>query len=116
MKKSDLKSGDIVKTKEGAKYIVLLQTRDGDLLIDLDNGYYLTLSGYNEDLTRENLKQHDVIAICAEEYAGDNLRQHGLTSITAGFEWTWKRKDKKEMTIAEIEKELGYSIKIVKEK
>ena len=28
----------------------------------------------------------------------------------------WERKKKKEMTIAEIEKELGYSVKIVKEK
>lgn len=31
-------------------------------------------------------------------------------------ELIWERKEKKEMTIAEIEKELGYSVKIVKEK
>ena len=33
-----------------------------------------------------------------------------------GRELIWERKEKKEMTIAEIEKELGYSVKIVKEK
>lgn len=116
MNKSELRSGDIVKTKEGTKYIVLLKTRDGDFLINLCDGCFIDLSRYNKDLTHVNFSRLDIVKVCAFKYAGDNLRQHGLTSLTAGFKWTWERDDKKEMTIQEIEKELGYSIKIVKEK
>lgn len=35
--------------------------------------------------------------------------------FNGSYKLIWERKDQKEMTIAEIEKELGYSIKIIKE-
>lgn len=122
MKKSDLRNGDIVKTREGNKYIVLLNAglyKGGteDLLINLMDGCYLRLSGYKEDLTwyDEEAKNFDIVSICAFDYVGDNLRQHGLTQVTAGYKWTWKRTEAKKMTVSEICKELGYDIEIVKE-
>lgn len=121
MKKSDLRNGDIVKTREGNKYIVLLNiehfTKKEGLLINLMDGCYLRLSGYKEDLTwyDEEAKIFDIVSICAFDYVGDNLRQHGLTQVTAGYEWTWERTEAKKMTVSEICKELGYDIEIVKE-
>lgn len=121
MKKSDLRNGDIVKTREGNKYIVLLNiehfTKKEGLLINLMDGCYLRLSRYKEDLTwyDEEAKNFDIVSICAFDYVGDNLRQHGLTQITAGYKWTWERNKAKKMTVSEICKELGYDIEIVKE-
>ena len=54
---------------------------------------------YNEDLTCEGYEKHDIVKV---ERKGEVI-----------FERV--EETKKEMTIAEIEKELGYSIKIVKE-
>lgn len=122
MKKSDLRNGDIVKTRGGDKYIVLLNAglykgKTEDLLINLEDGCYLSLSGYKKDLTwyDEEAKNFDIVSICAFDYVGDNLRQHGLTQITAGYKWTWERNKTKKMTVSEICKELGYDIEIVKE-
>lgn len=118
MKKSELRSGDIVKTREGQKYIVLLNIIEyGDLLINLSDGYFLNLKGYEEDLTfgNRNQKHWDIVAVCALDFPGDNLRQHGLTKWAAGYKWTWERKEVKKMTVSEICKELGYEIEIIKE-
>lgn len=116
MQLSDLKSGNIVETREEEKYIVLLNTESGDILVNLKSGCYLELCNYTSDLiSKYNRKEYDIMKVCAKDYVGDNLRSHGLTEKTADYEWTWERDEKKEMTVSEIEKELGYSIKIVKE-
>lgn len=116
MNKSDLKSGNIVKTREGEKYIVLLDTEYGDIIVNLSNGLYLNLKKYKEDLSYErDLQRYDVVAICAFDYPGDNLIKHGLTAMTANYLWTWERKEPKKMTVSEICKELGYEVEIIKE-
>lgn len=121
MKKSDLRSGDLVKTKEGI-YMVLLNTKidnrdinNTNILLDLNFGSYMKLSSYNEDLTNRFDENFSIKEICSEDYIGDNFRKNNLLKHIGSFYNTWKREDKKEMTISEIEKELGYPIKIVKE-
>ena len=49
------------------------------------------------------------------ELCWNNFRKNNLLKHIGSFYSTWKREDKKEVTISEIEKELGYPIKIVKE-
>lgn len=116
MNKNDLKSGDIVKTREGKKYIVLLNTKYEDVLVNLSSGLYLDLEKYKENLSYErDLKCYDIVAICGHDYPGDNLMKHGLTDAGTDYTWTWERNEPKKMTVSEICKELGYEVEIIKE-
>lgn len=117
MKKSDLKSGAIVETREGNKYILLLNTKSSDngkaILVNLANGCYLPYSDYNEDLKHNN-KLSDIMKVCQHEYVGDNIRSHILKQDED--DWTWVREEETIMTISEIEEKLGISnLKIKKE-
>lgn len=117
MKKSDLKSGAIVETREGNKYILLLNTKFYDdekpILVNLEDGCYLYYLDYNEDLTRGN-KLLDIMKVCQHEYVGDNIRRHILKQNEN--DWTWIREEETVMTISEIEEKLGISnLKIKKE-
>lgn len=115
MKLSDLKSGNIVETREGKKYIVLLNSSYGDILINLEDGCYLELCNYTQDLKNNYGIEYEIIKVCANDYAGYDLRSHGLTKWTADYKWTWEKEKVRKMTVAEICKKLGYDIEIVKE-
>lgn len=117
MKKSDLKSGAIVETRDGNKYILLLKTKSYDngkaILVNLANGSYLPYLGYNGDLTYHK-KLLDIMKVCQHEYVGDNIRSHILKQDED--DWTWIREEETVMTISEIEEKLGISnLKIKKE-
>lgn len=102
--KKDLKDGMVVKTREGNYYLVC-----GDLFIR-DIGY-LEIDTYNNDLTSKLFNKADIVTVYAKIHSLVCLNdvEYNKTAL-------WKREEVKEMTIAEIEKELGYSIKVVKEK
>lgn len=99
MKKSDLRYGDIVQTREGKNYIYLQYGRfPGDRFISLYNGNMLICNNYNEDLTRDNNKDLDIMKVCSNNFVGDNLRWHGITRYKTnidGEEWTWVREEEK---------------------
>lgn len=131
MKKSDLRSGDLVKLKKNDDiYIVLLNARvfgkDEDILLNLRTNDYYELDVFNEDLEQNCTPiiacwgyLNSIDEICAKQYVGYNFRLNELSldnSKGCLLNSTWRRNDKKEMTIAEIEEILGYPIKIVKEK
>lgn len=101
--KKDLKDGMVVKTREGNYYLVC-----GDMLIR--DKHFLGMGAYNNDLTSKIVIEKDVVAVYDKIHSLDALKY--IEYKTA----LWKREEVKEMTVAEIEKELGYSIKIVKEK
>lgn len=121
MKKSDLKNGAIVETREKSKCILLKDTNvSGEmesLLIDIKNGDYLEFDNYNEDLTNCNNSYFDIMKVSQREYIGDTFRNHILK--TNEDNWTWEREEKEEeivMTISEIEEKLGIKgLKIKKE-
>lgn len=118
MKKSDLKSGAIVETRDGNKYILLLNTKNNegqkDLLVDLKSGCYLEYCRYSDDLKNGYDYGHDIMKVCQHEYVGHNIRSH-ITKQNEN-DWTWNREEETVMTISEIEKKLGISnLKIKKE-
>lgn len=100
MKKSDLRSGDIVKIVSGEKYIVLLRTREDisssqNMIISLNDGLYIDLDDYDEELKNEADSKYDIIAVDAEDYAGDSIRAHGLIKYRKAEEkWTWERRER----------------------
>lgn len=106
--KADLKNGDVIKRRNGWVEIVCLET-----------GTLIARSGFNEikdikdDLTDACGTEYDIVAVrrpkrpceckfCAfdEEY-GDLVYDRERDTV-------------REMTVAEIEKALGYTVKIVK--
>lgn len=79
-----------------------------------ESGLCDTVANYNNDLMSIGLlsRNKDIM----EVYGHSRYASSTLEFNTDDRELLWKREeDKKEMTLAEIENELGYSIKIIKE-
>lgn len=111
MKKSDLKNGAIVETRNGDKFILLFNCcNDGnkeDLFISLEDGRYLKFDDYDENLNDCSDKDYDIMKVCQNKYVGDNIRSHILKQNED--DWTWIREEETVMTISEIEEKLGIS-------
>lgn len=119
MKIEDLKTGMRLIMRNGYEFIVLKNVetpyrKKQDMYVDL-NGGWMSSGLYNEDLTAISDHNFDIMEIYAQnngKYLDGNVLKHGERK---NMDLIWSRNDKKEMTISEIEKELGYSIKIIKE-
>lgn len=94
MTKSDLKTGMVIKTREGKFGIVMLNTSNGDIIGGMGsfNGSESTwfpLSGHKEDLTAVyNHKDHDIVSV----YSYNNNQMAGSTELT-GRKLLWERED-----------------------
>lgn len=118
MRKSDLKNGAIVETREGEKYILLKNTNIlgaiDEAFVNIASGCYLNLHNFNEDLTNLYDKDFDIMKVSQEKYIGDTFRNHVLKYDENN--WTWEREEEVVMTISEIEEKLGIKgLKIKKE-
>lgn len=119
MKKSDLKTGMRIVARNGDEFIVLKNVTTPrneieDMYVSIKGGWMGSCS-YNEDLiAKSNSKEWDIMKVYAQN-KGEYLDGQVLKEKTSNFDLMWERDNKKEMTISEIEKELGYSIKIIKE-
>ena len=97
-KKSDLLDGDIVTQRNEDKKIYSIE-RNG--FIGLDSNPYLDYDNYTENLLDKD---------------GDEIYDIMKVERAIEYKTVFNRDTEvKEMTIAEIEKELGYPIKVVKE-
>lgn len=113
MKKSDLIAGKhVVETSDGAKYLIF-DSKEGKFMFGIHYGL-IDLERYHEDLTRNSAdKKYDITKVyelkCpASQYSIKERCEEYLTLV-------WERTEPKEMTMAELEEELGYKVKIVKE-
>ena len=121
--KANLELTDIVKYRDGTLGIVLRNSlsKDGLGIFSRDHdmcvGY---LSNFNKDLTYadKEMRHRDIMAIYKTK---TSPRQY--SALTDFFdkkfneEWTWERQEPepKELTMTELEKILGYPVKIVKD-
>lgn len=115
--KDDLKVGYVVKTRDRVLYMVT--RNDIDQLVMVDQYYgWMPLYVYNDDLTdsdrtscigSEANENYDIVEVYG--YSMINGRTREIE--TANRKLLWKREEPKEMTLEEVEKILGYSIKIV---
>lgn len=97
-KKSDLFDGDIVTQRNGDQK---RYSADRNGFVGLDGNSYLEYSNYTENLLDKD---------------GDEIYDIMKVERVKQFETVFIRDEEvKEMTIAEIEKELGYQIKVIKE-
>ncbi len=103
--KADLKPGMIVEYRDGEKALYI----NG---IFMSEGSWMNDTDYKEDLTYLRTKNNSRLDIC-KIYSSKAFVSTKLFDSNC-MELLWERKDEaKEMTVAEIEKELGYKVKIV---
>jgi hypothetical protein len=112
MKREDLKAGMLVEVSEyGRTELCLITYNEHDDLCFSGEYIWNHVHNLNKDkLTYGILK--DDCKITKVYSRANNRNAHKLS--TEGRKLLWERKEVKEMTIAEIEKELGYPIKVVK--
>lgn len=106
MKKSELKSGMVVRFREGDMYLVV--EVNGEYVCVGKDGWN-RLKYYKEDLRNDLFESLDIVEVYDPQpsYFGSMISSANRKPI-------WKREPKKKMTVSQIEKELGYEIEIVR--
>lgn len=104
--KSDLKDGMVVEYADGRRRMCLNDKVMG-------NSCYIPLINFNDDLSNNKDNDNDIVKVYnSSAYTlNDYWKDKYLTLI-------WERPEEepvKKMTVAEIEKELGYKVEIVSE-
>lgn len=126
MKKSDLKTGMIIETRNGREYVVFIDTckpkyivtedyydEQGriSLIINYNSHKWTSLSYYDEDLCRNNGdKSSDITKVYIP------VHPYSFMDITYedGRNLIWERPEPiKEMTMKELEEHFGCKVKIV---
>ena len=107
--KKDLKTGMVVKIKDGRFYKVMLNTSDGDIMVSTDGYIYFT--DINDDLTTRHLSLSIVEIYKPQDVSKSfSMNLHNLTSI-------WEReKPIKEVTLKEIADKFGVDVKSIRVK
>ena len=96
----------IVKTRNGNLYLLVECTNEKLVGINIKDDRYVDFD-LDDDL--KDLDDHDFDIMEVFEFAVTCW-----SGIKYDLERVWKREETKEMTVAEIEKELGYKVKVVK--
>ncbi len=108
MKKSDLKTGMIVTTREGKERIVFLRTSHGDVFVNSTEPVWSSLNNYDDDLISSCSQGLDIMKI-------ETTNVFDFGSFNATREVLWKRPEPiKEMTMEDLEKHFGCKVKIIK--
>ena len=112
MTKDELRVGYLVEFRNGERRIVM-PCDDPDIPIVLTSNYgeWSYLGVYTDNLTSTIAKKFDIVKVFGLSWS--TCRTLSFDTYTRDI--IWKRKDKKKMTIAEIEAALGYEVEIVRE-
>lgn len=100
--KAELKNGMVVEQRCGTRKIVI-----DDRIIGYDE--YGELRNYRDDLLHHNQPSLDIVKI----YKPTNTIEQALKRND--LELLWERSEIREVTMAEVEKEFGCKVKIIKE-
>ena len=117
MNKKELNNGCIVQLKNRRKYVYLKNAKttnyDGDVFLEIDGFGAIPLENYNNDLSHSNVEALNVIKICNSGSVDIDWSIH-MSPDYKGLQWTDVKI--KDLTVAEIEDEMKYKVKITKEK
>ena len=109
--KEDLKVGYVVRTRVGDLYMVM-PVVNGMSLVKETGSAGMPLGVYNKDMQHDAVLK-DTSYDITEVYGHSVFSAFSLDISTEHRLLLWKREEPKEMTIEEIEKALGYPVKIV---
>lgn len=109
MTKSELKSGMVVETKDGERMICI--DNNGKLvLMNLNGENYLSVEKMDDDMSYPMWCDYcTIMKVFAPQTTLNECKN------TEDIIWERQKAKAKEMTLAEIEKEIGYPVKIIKE-
>ena len=112
--KDDLKVGPVVKTREGGLYMIMPKN-DDSLIMVRDGRHGEPVENYLPDLIHNLSGRFDCVKglDIVEVYGRPEFKYYALDISTEYRPLLWKREEPKEMTHEEIEKALGYPVKIV---
>ena len=105
----DLKTGMVVETREGDKFLVI--NRDGELCC-IGEHEYTSLYGerpHRNDMTWTDGPELDIMKVFIPSIGKFE------TMLSDEHNCIWTREEKRKMTVSEICEELGYEVEIVKE-
>lgn len=105
--KEDLKVGYLVKDKDD-EFAHIVYTREEGLCLNYEDGYE-PLSNYSSDLTHKTHSDCDVVEVYGLTARGYNAHKFEV----GGRKLLRGREEATEMTIEDIQKALGYKIKVV---
>lgn len=105
----DLKTGMVVETRKGDKFLVI--NRDGELCCIREHGYIPLYGGspHRNDMTWTDGPELDIMKVFNPGIKGFE------DMLSDEHNCIWTREEKRKMTVSEICKELGYEVEIVKE-
>lgn len=109
MELKDLKTGMVVETRNGTKYLVV--NRDGELC-GIGMNCYMTLDGrypHKSNMTWPNDSSLDIMKVFKPE-----LRKFSIM-LSDERNCIWKREEVRRMTVSEICKELGDEVEIARD-
>lgn len=109
----DIKEGYLLKLSgfRGEDY-ALVTSLDNGCLCYIGNLYHAYVDSFTLNLVRRITGDVQIEAVYGRR---DHSWQLTGMMLPLGRELLWERKEPKEMTVAEIEKALGYPVKIVKD-
>lgn len=108
----DLKTGMIVKIRNGEYHIIMRDFIDaGDVLAGLScsniiSGTWTSLSNYNQDMTHPTRAFLDIV----------NVYASSVYSADTPTRLLWERNEYKEVTMKEIEEKFWCKVKIIEDK
>jgi len=115
MKKSELRSGMMVKTRNGQRAIVMLNTPNGDAIVGGEGNYnnytWQYLSSYNEDLTCKipGCEISDIVKVYRFQ---SNMK--GASFDRPESDVIWERKEPIELTMDEIARKFNIPVSQLK--
>lgn len=110
--KRDLRSGDVIETRLGDRFLILADTPGQHHLLGIKiNGtpYWKDLDGYTNDMRCEGVKSFDIMKVWRVVNRLDRPWDVDTSEMLLMFE----REDVREMTLEELKNLLGYTVKIV---
>lgn len=116
MTKQDLKAGMVVECRCGRVYQVFRGIErsilvDKDVIINVNEDTWIGFDDIDDDLTTSFDHDFDIMKV----YKSPTVSRTTKPLNYKNWDCVFERKEVKELTVSEIEKLLGYSVKIVKE-
>ena len=125
MKKSDLKNGYIITTRNGNEYVFLkdffvnsdycMRASANGIFLNSQKKSWVLVDDYKDDLTTHEAYSRDLdvmkVEVVEHVYSIMDIKHDRDNRIII-----WERKEARQITVAEIEKILGFKVEIVSEK
>jgi hypothetical protein len=109
MTKSKLKTGYVVKYRDGT-YRMVMKLTGGDAVVGMEGSLgWNYLESWNQDLTHQTIKSLDIV----EVYGYSSSAASAFRFIKKERKLLWKRPEKKQYTYAQLREILGEEFEVI---